>query len=77
VDISDDGPGIAPDDRERVFELFTRLKATNRLPGAGIGLFVVRRLVEAMGGKVKVGNRPEGGAQFTVVLPRYLESSEG
>jgi signal transduction histidine kinase/putative methionine-R-sulfoxide reductase with GAF domain len=74
--VSDDGPGIDEAERERIFELFTRLKSTSRLPGAGIGLFVVRRLVEAMGGTVSVANRTEGGAAFTVVLPRYVEAVE-
>jgi two-component system, OmpR family, sensor histidine kinase KdpD len=71
-----DGPGVDPDQQERIFELFARAKATSRLPGAGIGLFVVRRLVEAMGGRVTVANRPEGGAAFTVTLPRYVEPAE-
>jgi two-component system, OmpR family, sensor histidine kinase KdpD len=55
---------------------FARAKATSSLPGAGIGLFVVRRLVQAMGGRVTVANRPEGGAAFTVTLPRYVEPAE-
>ncbi len=76
VTVSDDGPGISEAERTRIFELFTRLEATNRLPGAGIGLFVVRRLVEAMGGSVAVGERPGGGAAFTVTLPRYVESGD-
>jgi len=77
VTVLDDGPGVDPDQQERIFELFARAKATSRLPGAGIGLFVVRRLVEAMGGRVMVANRPEGGAAFTVTLPRYVEPAEG
>jgi signal transduction histidine kinase/putative methionine-R-sulfoxide reductase with GAF domain len=76
VTVLDDGPGVDPDQQERIFDLFTRAKATSRLPGAGIGLFVVRRLVEAMGGRVTVANRPEGGAAFTVTLPRYVEPAE-
>ncbi|MGZ6272762.1 MAG: GAF domain-containing protein [Candidatus Limnocylindrales bacterium] len=76
VTVLDDGPGIDPDEQDRVFELFARVQATSRLPGAGIGLFVVRRLVEAMGGRVTVANRPEGGAAFTVTLPRYVEAAE-
>jgi signal transduction histidine kinase len=76
VAITDDGPGIPVAEQERIFDIFTRVKATSRLPGAGIGLFVVRRLVEAMGGSVSVANRPEGGAKFTVTLPRFVESPE-
>ncbi len=77
VTVLDDGPGIPPADHERVFELFSRLEATSRLPGTGIGLFVVRRLVEAMGGRISVTNRPEGGAAFTFTLPRYGEAPGG
>jgi signal transduction histidine kinase/transcriptional regulator with GAF, ATPase, and Fis domain len=73
ITVSDDGPGIDPAERERIFEIFARIKSTSRLPGAGIGLFVVRQLIEAMGGTISVANRPEGGAAFTVVLPRYVE----
>ena len=76
VTVLDDGPGVDPAQQDRIFELFARAKETSRLPGAGIGLFVVRRLVEAMGGRVTVANRPEGGAAFTVTLPRYVEPAE-
>ena len=74
--VLDDGPGIPTAEQERIFELFTRVEATSRLPGTGIGLFVVRRLVEAMGGRIAVTNRPAGGAAFTVALPRYTEAIE-
>ncbi len=56
VTVLDDGPGVDPTQQERIFELFARVEATSRLPGAGIGLFVVRRLVEAMSGRVTVAN---------------------
>ncbi len=69
--VSDDGPGIPPADRERIFELFTRLEQTTRLPGTGIGLFVARRLVDAMAGRLTVGDGPDGGAAFRVTLRRY------
>ena len=76
IRILDDGPGIPPADRERIFELYARLEATSRLPGTGIGLFVVRRLVEAMGGRIGVANWAEGGAAFTFALPRYVETAQ-
>jgi signal transduction histidine kinase len=76
VTVEDDGPGIPPEQRDHVFELFTRLEATNKLPGAGIGLFVARRLIEAMGGTVSVSSGSLGGAAFKVGLPRYEESAE-
>ena len=76
IEVADDGPGIPPAEQARVFELFARVEATSRLPGTGIGLFVVRRLVEAMGGRVEVANGPKGGAAFTVTLPRYVETAD-
>ena len=73
VTVLDDGPGIDPAELEHIFDLFARAHATNTLPGAGIGLFVARRLVEAMGGRLWAANRPEGGARFTFVLPQFAE----
>jgi signal transduction histidine kinase len=74
--VLDDGPGIPTAERERIFELFTRLAATSRVPGTGIGLYVARRLIQAMGGTISVANRSEGGAAFTVLLPRYVDAVE-
>ncbi len=73
VSVLDDGPGIDPADLEGIFDLFFRARTAQRLPGAGIGLFVARRLVEAMGGRLWAANRPEGGATFTFVLPLFVE----
>jgi PAS domain S-box-containing protein len=71
--VADRGPGIAPSDRDRIFERFTRLgdHLTRRVGGAGLGLFIARRLVEGMGGTIKAGAAPEGGAAFTFSLPVY------
>jgi signal transduction histidine kinase len=68
--VADDGPGIAPDDRTRVFQRFVRLDADRSRDrgGAGLGLAIVAELVAALGGTVSVGDaRP--GAVFTVRLP--------
>ncbi|HEX8940419.1 MAG TPA: PAS domain-containing protein [Candidatus Limnocylindrales bacterium] len=75
--VADDGPGIDPADRERVFDLFYRSpRIHGRAPGAGIGLFVVRRLVEAMGGEVELASAG-GGAAFTIRLaPFEMEPTE-
>jgi PAS domain S-box-containing protein len=72
LQVLDDGPGIPPGERDRIFELFARVEATSKKPGSGIGLFVVRRLVTSMGGSIGVANRPEGGAVFTVTLPVHV-----
>lgn len=66
--IADSGPGIAASDQERVFEPFWRGSDTKR-PGMGLGLSIVKALVLAHHGNVKVHNRAEGGAVFTVSLP--------
>jgi signal transduction histidine kinase len=69
--VEDDGPGIPEADRERVFDRFTRLdEARGRAAGgAGLGLAVVRRVVEQHGGTVSVTESPLSGARFVVTLP--------
>jgi len=59
--VADNGPGIAPDVREQLFEPYKRGDA--RGPGAGLGLFIVRRTMEAHGGAVLLVGRPEGGTR--------------
>jgi signal transduction histidine kinase len=70
--VLDEGPGIEADEAEALFDLFYRSSGVaGSVAGAGIGLFVCRRLVTAMGGRIRADRRPEGGAAFEVVLPRY------
>jgi two-component system sensor histidine kinase HydH len=65
--VDDDGPGIAPADRERVFELFfTRKRGSG---GTGLGLPLAQRAIEAHGGEIEVLERPGGGARFVIHLP--------
>lgn len=72
--VLDEGPGIDPAETERLFELFYRSPAVVPLAGgAGIGLFVCRQLVEAMGGTITGERRSGGGAAFTVRLPRCAD----
>ncbi len=70
--VLDNGPGIPQADRLRVFERFYRVdKSRSRAPGGtGIGLAIVKHLVELLGGTVTAGSRAEGGAVFTVRLPQ-------
>ncbi len=69
--VEDDGPGIAPELRETVFEPFRQgPDAPQHSPGVGVGLTLVRRFAELHGGRAWVEERPGGGASFQVVLPR-------
>ncbi|HKV22234.1 MAG TPA: HAMP domain-containing sensor histidine kinase [Mycobacterium sp.] len=69
--VDDDGGGIPPADRERVFGRFVRLDAnrSRRAGGAGLGLAIVREIVTAHQGSVSIGESPRGGARVTVQLP--------
>ncbi len=70
VTVVDDGPGIAPERRERVFEKFQRGGRSSSSGGLGLGLYIVRMLAQAHGGTITAGEGPEGGAAFTVRLAR-------
>ncbi len=72
IHIDDDGPGIAPEDRERVFAPFVRLEESRsrETGGVGLGLAIARTIVRAHGGDVLLHNRPEGGLRVTVRLPK-------
>lgn len=68
--VCDEGPGIPPDIRERIFEPFFSTKdRTMKTGGMGIGLALVRQSVLAVGGQILVHDRPEGGTEFEVRLP--------
>ncbi len=75
VSVEDEGPGVPEHEREAIFDIFFRSRSTAALAGgAGIGLFVCRRLVEAMGGRVSVAPGSTGGARFTFAIPTYVLS---
>jgi signal transduction histidine kinase len=65
--VADDGPGVADEDRERIFERFWRGKAAHS-HGAGLGLAIVAEIMKAHGGNVRVEARPNRGAVFTLVF---------
>lgn len=70
VRVLDSGAGIPPGDEERIFRLFYRAASTaGSASGAGIGLYAVRILAEAMGGRAWARNRPDGGAEVGFALP--------
>ena len=68
--ISDSGPGIAPEEQQRIFEMFYRSSAArNGFEGSGIGLALARQLAMAHGGSLTVDSQPGFGATFTLQLP--------
>mgnify|MGYP001601342190 CR=1 FL=1 len=68
VSVGDRGPGLAPEDLERVFEKFYR--ASKAAGGAGLGLAICKAVVEAHGGTICAENRRDGGVVFRLTLPR-------
>jgi PAS domain S-box-containing protein len=71
--VSDNGIGIAPEHQERIFGLFERLHSNQAYSGTGIGLAIVRKGAERMGGKVGIESSPEKGSRFWVELPAASE----
>lgn len=71
LEVVDDGPGIEPDERERVFERFTRLddSRTRGTGGYGLGLAIVREVIRSHGGTVRIADASAGGARFVIELP--------
>ncbi len=72
VTVADEGPGVAPEQAERIFDKFERLGRDSdggKDKGSGLGLYISRRLAEAMGGTLTVGPAPGGGALFRLELP--------
>lgn len=77
--VGDRGPGISPEDRERVFDKFYRLGAVHHVTGTGLGLSICKGIVEAHGGWIRIENRPGGGSLFVFGLPAarlYPEMNE-
>ncbi|RMF81521.1 MAG: hypothetical protein D6744_07095, partial [Planctomycetota bacterium] len=72
IAVSDDGPGLPEDVRERIFDPFF----TTKVHGTGLGLTIAHRLVEAHGGRLSAANRPTGGAEFTIALPMLSDKDE-
>ncbi|GLR95747.1 two-component sensor histidine kinase [Bradyrhizobium liaoningense] len=72
IEVTDEGPGIPADQREQIFEPFYRLTPLDR--GAGLGLNMVREIVQLHGGQVSVADEPEGGACFRMTLPPVRQS---
>src|SRR5215469_859502 len=75
--VEDDGPGIPENDRLRVFEPFVRLESSRNedTGGTGLGLTLVKAIVEGHGGAVRLENRPGGGLRARMHLPRMVASA--
>jgi signal transduction histidine kinase len=67
--VRDRGPGVAPEDRERIFGRFERAVSYRNVSGLGVGLDLVRRVAEAHGGAARVEATPGGGCTFVLALP--------
>jgi PAS domain S-box-containing protein len=68
--VRDEGIGISPEHLSRIFERFERAVSERHYGGLGLGLYITRTIVEALGGSIQVESTPGLGATFTVVLPR-------
>lgn len=67
--IDDNGPGVPPQEQERIFHKFYQVDNSREVSGNGLGLALVRQIVSFSGGTVAVENLPEAGCRFTVTLP--------
>ena len=77
LSVTDHGPGIAPEDRDRVFERFVQLdgSSTRTQGGTGLGLYLCRGLADLLEAELVLAETPGGGATFTLTLPRSHSSS--
>nr|WP_221227087.1 NahK/ErcS family hybrid sensor histidine kinase/response regulator [Novosphingobium sediminicola] len=77
ITVRDTGPGIAPEHQEAIFEEFRRLESTQRIPGKGLGLAIVRRASTMLGHRLDVESTPGQGSAFSVLVPLAEARSDG
>lgn len=75
ITVRDEGPGIDEAEHDRIFEPFHRAPGSDAVPGVGLGLPIVRQVVEQHGGTVSVDSRPGAGATFAIRLPLVQPAS--
>ncbi len=68
--VSDDGPGIAPEFHDRIFQIFQTLKPRDQIEGSGMGLAMVKKIVESRNGRIIVTSAPGQGATFRFTWPK-------
>ncbi|HZS27512.1 MAG TPA: HAMP domain-containing sensor histidine kinase [Candidatus Angelobacter sp.] len=69
IEVTDNGPGIAPEYHREIFEEFRQIEQAGQAQGIGLGLAIARRLVEAQGGEISVQSSVGQGSTFSIVLP--------
>jgi PAS domain S-box-containing protein len=67
--VQDEGVGISADDQARLFERFFRARSVTNVPGTGLGLYIVGRYVELLGGTIRLVSEPGRGTTVTIVIP--------
>lgn len=78
VSVSDQGQGVLPEDRERIFEPFQRTSSRHEeVPGVGLGLSTAKKVVEAHGGSIEIETTSGGGATFVILLPATRTNVDG
>src|SRR5216683_282781 len=73
--ICDSGIGIPPEEQPRIFDRFSRAQSVHRYGGFGLGLWIVRQIVDALGGSIEVQSKPDEGSTFLVKLPLSPEAA--
>ena len=76
ISVEDEGPGVSPVDRQRIFDPYVRLSREDVPGGLGLGLAISRRIVEAHSGAIAVAERDSGGSRFAFQLPAAPADSD-